>query len=389
MTYEEIAASILACLGGKNNIRANALCMTRLRVHVATPTLIDAEGIENLSGVLGLLQRNDTSYEIVCRPTKVQNIFSAFCNITGLPNDLTACDSTAGAQKPTGARMTNKPALDVHVHDAHTNAQNVPDKHTYQAHNVSDAVRPYGQLHTKGATGAFQCAGLSEAEELTRMLLLSEPGAHEAGEQKSNTPAQNTKQPLRQAGANDTLLNFDVVDDEHAQTAYTHARKGAHDELHVLVLNGPNINLLGMREPGIYGNQTYSHLIDVCETSAQREGFASCVCFQSNHEGELVDAIQQARGVYEGIVFNPAAYTHTSIALLDALKAVNIPTVEVHISDVPAREDFRQFSYIRPACIATVMGKGIDGYAEAMHLLAQHIRKAHTRKATDKKESRA
>lgn len=149
MTYEEIAASILACLGGKKNIRANALCMTRLRVHVATPTLIDAEGIENLSGVLGLLQRNDTSYEIICRPTKVQNIFSAFCNITGLPNDLTACDSTASAQKPTGARMTNKPALDVHVHDAHTNAQNVPDEHTYQAHNVSDAVRPYGQLHTK------------------------------------------------------------------------------------------------------------------------------------------------------------------------------------------------------------------------------------------------
>ena len=88
-------------------------------------------------------------------------------------------------------------------------------------------------------------------------------------------------------------------------------------------------------------------------------------------------------------MFNPAAYTHTSIALLDALKAVNIPTVEVHISDVPAREDFRQISYIRPACIATVMGKGIDGYAEAMHLLAQHIRKAHTRKPADQKKSRA
>ena len=136
----------------------------------------------------------------------------------------------------------------------------------------------------------------------------------------------------------------------------------------ILVLNGPNLNMLGIREPAVYGNQTYADLIDLIETTAE-EWEITVRCFQSNHEGELVDAIQDAYGVYDGIVFNPAAYTHTSVALLDALKAVGIPTVEVHISDVSKREDFRQISYVRQACIATIAGHGFAGYIEAMELL--------------------
>ena len=137
----------------------------------------------------------------------------------------------------------------------------------------------------------------------------------------------------------------------------------------LLVINGPNLNMLGIREPAIYGSGTYTELLDMIRAHAERCG-AEVSFFQSNHEGALVDAIQQAYfdGV-EGIILNPAAYTHTSVALLDALKAVAIPAVEVHISDVAAREDFRQISYVRPACIATVTGRGFAGYLDAVDIL--------------------
>ena len=137
----------------------------------------------------------------------------------------------------------------------------------------------------------------------------------------------------------------------------------------LMVINGPNLNMLGIREPTIYGSGTYTELLDMIRAHAGKRG-AEVSFFQSNHEGALVDAIQQAYfdGV-EGIILNPAAYTHTSVALLDALKAVAIPAVEVHISDVAAREDFRQISYVRPACIATVTGRGFAGYLDAMDIL--------------------
>ena len=137
----------------------------------------------------------------------------------------------------------------------------------------------------------------------------------------------------------------------------------------ILVINGPNMNMLGIRQPEIYGHATYEDLKSMIAGEAERLG-AEVSFFQSNHEGALVDAIQQAYfdGV-EGIILNPAAYTHTSVALLDALKAVAIPAVEVHISDVAAREDFRQISYVRPACIATVTGRGFAGYLDAMDIL--------------------
>ena len=133
----------------------------------------------------------------------------------------------------------------------------------------------------------------------------------------------------------------------------------------ILVINGPNINMLGIREPGIYGSGTYEDLLMLLEQTAAQEALV-IDHFQSNHEGALVDKIQEAYGRYDGIVINPAAYTHTSIAILDALKAVTIPAVEVHISDVSKREDFRQISYVRPACCKTVMGLGLEGYREAI-----------------------
>lgn len=139
--------------------------------------------------------------------------------------------------------------------------------------------------------------------------------------------------------------------------------------MNILVINGPNINMLGIREPEVYGSRTYTDLIEYVVGICTEKG-ASCDVFQSNHEGAIVDRIQAACGRYDGIVINPAAYTHTSVAILDALKAVAIPAVEVHLSNTDSREDFRRFSYVSLYAERTIKGKGFAGYKEAIEYLA-------------------
>ncbi len=141
-----------------------------------------------------------------------------------------------------------------------------------------------------------------------------------------------------------------------------------------LIINGPNLNLLGLREPGIYGKSTYADLIALLQKTCDEEGI-QVAFFQSNHEGAIVDAIQAARLDCDGIVINPAAYTHTSVAILDALKAVALPAMEVHISDVKSREPFRQISYAGMACVKTYMGMGFDGYVQAIRDLKRFVLK--------------
>ena len=142
----------------------------------------------------------------------------------------------------------------------------------------------------------------------------------------------------------------------------------------LLIINGPNLNMLGIREPEHYGRETYDDLINKIKDYCDKKSI-ECDFYQSNHEGCLVDIIQQAYGNADGIIINPGAYTHTSIALLDAVKSVGIPTVEVHISKVKEREDFRQISYIRLACAKTVTGLGIDGYLRAVDFLKDYLEK--------------
>ena len=144
----------------------------------------------------------------------------------------------------------------------------------------------------------------------------------------------------------------------------------------ILVVNGPNINMLGIREPEIYGTEGYQALLDLIGRTAEEEGL-DVECFQSNHEGAIVDKIQEAYGRFDGIVINPAAYTHTSIAILDALRAVSIPAVEVHISDVDSREEFRQISYAGMACGKRIAGQGIDGYRLALLYLKEEYAKLY------------
>ncbi|MBO4902698.1 MAG: type II 3-dehydroquinate dehydratase [Lachnospiraceae bacterium] len=144
--------------------------------------------------------------------------------------------------------------------------------------------------------------------------------------------------------------------------------------MRIIVINGPNINMLGIREPEIYGNSGYADLCAKIMAHAKMRGVETEI-LQSNHEGDLVDMIQNAYGSADAIVINPGAYTHTSIAILDAAKAVGLPVVEVHISDVSKREDFRQISYIRLACVHTIMGHGTDGYLEAIDYLVENYGK--------------
>lgn len=133
----------------------------------------------------------------------------------------------------------------------------------------------------------------------------------------------------------------------------------------LLVINGPNLNMLGIREPAVYGSSTYNDLVDYINTVCSKNDIQGEI-YQSNHEGAIIDKIQSAYKVFDGIVINPAAYTHTSLAIADAIKSVGIPTIEVHISDISKRESFRQFSYTSMVCIKTIMGKGFLGYEEAI-----------------------
>lgn len=138
----------------------------------------------------------------------------------------------------------------------------------------------------------------------------------------------------------------------------------------VLVINGPNLNLLGLREPEIYGERDYTALVEFTSAVLLQLGIES-EHYQSNHEGDIVDRIQSAYGIFDGIIINPAAYTHTSVAIPDAIKAVGIPTVEVHLSDISSREEFRRHSFVSPVAVKTVCGKGFDGYREAAEILSR------------------
>lgn len=229
---------------------------------------------------------------------------------------------------------------------------------------VHDAIAGLTGLASDAADFSLDAPAESDALRVT----ISDKGL------SSSDDAEDDKDAMDLDDMRELMSTLDAEDqkDEPAE-----AEDGAAEEepegARVLVINGPNINMLGIREPKIYGSQSYQALLQLCQEAAKDAGFAECSCFQSNHEGDLVDAIQDAYGSYDGIVINPGAYTHTSIAILDAAKAVGLPMVEVHISKVDEREDFRQVSYIRAACFETVCGLGIEGYRKAIYDLAEKI----------------
>ena len=216
-------------------------------------------------------------------------------------------------------------------------------------------------------TGIDESDDLSESLEglaSTQLKNQIDPGRRMSFDQQASALA-------KALGAEDDEESAEGVD------VLTHILNGTHTPEAkppvVLVINGPNINMLGIREPELYGTADYEALLELCHKAAKEAGFVDCTCLQSNHEGDLIDAIQNAYGTYAGIVINPGGYTHTSVALLDALKAVQLPTVEVHITDVDEREPFRRISYVRLACFETITGLGIEGYRKAIFDLAAYL----------------
>lgn len=300
MGAEQTAEHVLRAVGGRTNVSANDVCMTRLRLTVHDPALIKTDDLMNTQGVLGFVQRNANTVDVVFGPGRVQEVHQA----------LGILSHAQGSDESPVCREEAKPSEE---------ATNVEELLTMLA-DTSDT----------------DILDEEDSEEFDLDDL-------------------------------DDLNDLDDLDDELVPASNADATH------RVLVLNGPNINMLGIREPELYGHATYESLVELCHKAAHEAGFTECSCFQTNHEGELVDAIQGALGAYAGIVINPAAYTHTSIAILDAAKAVGLPMVEVHISHVEKREDYRQISYIREACFATISGQGIEGYRSALQLLAEHL----------------
>ena len=311
MDRQQIAEEVLAAVGGAENVTANDICMTRLRLLTSDPSLVNTEQLSSARGVLGFVKRGSNGIEVVFGPGKVEAVHEAIAGITGIDSDEDAFSGPTAQPAPLHVHITPNPLRD---------------------------------------------AALSQSEEDGAIELASEP-ADTVDELISLLDELPAAEPASSLPADDLI----EVEDDHETPA------------RVLVINGPNINMLGIREPDIYGHDTYQTLLRTCQEAATDAGFDDCTCFQSNHEGDLIDAIQDAFGSYAGIVINPGAYTHTSIALLDAAKAVGLPVVEVHISKLEDREDFRQVSYIRAACFETISGQGIEGYRKAIFDLAAHV----------------
>lgn len=315
MDRHQIAEEVLAAIGGGKNVTANDICMTRLRLVTEDPSLVDTDQLSAARGVLGFVRSGDNGIEVVFGPGKAEAVHDEIARMTG-----------------------------VDTSDAEQGPSFLPQQSSIRVHITPSRLRPAPVAPASPAAGDDP----SPVDELVSLLSEIEPSDADLD-----------------AEEDDALEAPEEGDEACAEPARRRPR--------VLVINGPNINMLGIREPDIYGRDTYQALLGICQASARDAGFADCTCFQSNHEGDLIDAIQDAYGSYVGIVINPGAYTHTSIALLDAAKAVGLPMVEVHISKLDEREDFRQVSYIRAACFETVTGLGLDGYRKALFDLAEHL----------------
>jgi 3-dehydroquinate dehydratase-2 len=316
LVKDDIAEAVLAALGGRSNVLTNTVCMTRLRVTLEDPQIVDYERLTDVQGVLGTVTRGRNGLEVVFGPRMIDGIYHAFIRLTGIA-------AGTDALFPMSRQESN---MRVQINTSKPKAANVSSS----LPGDEPAPQPASVTHT--ASAAIEAPLMDEDDISVLEDFL--------GSSSSTASASRTDKPSGSPS--------------------------------VLVINGPNLNMLGIREPDLYGKADFAALLELCKEAATEAGFKRCDCYQSNHEGDLVDRIQQAYfDGADGIIINPGAYTHTSIALLDAVNAVKLPTVEVHISAVEEREDFRQVSYIRQACIATITGCGTDGYLMAVDKLLE------------------
>ena len=324
MPEATIARNVIEAVGGAHNVLASTVCMTRLRMTLRNTSAVAVDSLTQIPGVLGVIGRGDRGIEVVFGPAVVDGVYQQFCKLVGNRSEEVSPSSSA-----------------------------------------SEAVK--SAMHIVISLENNKAMQLRQSPATTN-LIRSLPNPIRLMQQRKTFRVKISLDELYQLLESDNRVDPNSTPDTKDATVVAADATGRH----ILVLNGPNINMLGIREPNVYGTETYSDLVQLCERAAAEAGFLSCSCYQSNHEGDLVDQIQQALGTFDAIVINPAAYTHTSVALLDALKAVKIPTVEVHISKVEEREDFRQRSYVRAACIETITGLGLKGYVKAITDLATY-----------------
>lgn len=310
MDERNTAERVLSAIGGKQNVLENTICMTRLRIKVENPDLIDREALTSIASVLGMTKRGSNGIEVVFGPNVIDDIYQSFQELCSLSQEMDPEEPPAKA----------KPVV-------------TPERR-----------RSYS-LQVKANSERSRSSLESEDLDMLRSMFPESP-----------VPPKETPNVSR---------GPKLAPAVHEEKAAPKPVDGP-AKRRLLVINGPNINMLGIREPETYGTDDFAALLALCQKTAKEAGFADCFCFQSNHEGDIVDEIQDAWQVFDGLVINPGAYTHTSIAILDAIKAIRIPTVEVHISKVDERESFRQISYVREAAFETIIGMGIQGYRKAI-----------------------
>ena len=329
MDEQRTAEKVLTAVGGRKNVLDNMICMTRLRVTVNDPALVDRKALNSINSVLGIAQRGSNSIEVVFGPNVIDRIFKSFTDLTHLSQDMQV-ERSQHQSKKRSETPENKRSYDIQVKANTERAAQSPDSASMDTDDIELLEHMFPNAQAKSQTETNKQGTV----------------AHIHASKLVNAPAVAAAKSVKSTSEGERLL----------------------------IINGPNINMLGIREPDTYGTDTFADLLELCQQSAKEAGFKDCLCFQSNHEGDIVDQIQDAYYVFDGLIINPAAYTHTSIAILDAVKAIKIPTIEVHISDVPERESFRQVSYIREAAFETIMGQGIQGYRKAIFDMWNHLK---------------
>lgn len=315
MDEQNTAELVLSAVGGKQNVLENTICMTRLRIKVENPDLIDREKLTSIASVLGMTKRGSNGIEVVFGPNVIDDIYQSFQQLCDISQDM----------EPESQPAKAAPAV-------------TPERRrSYSIQVKANSERSRSDM---------------ESEDLDML--------------RSMFPDSSAPKSVPQKEVPNVSRGPKLAPSAHADEKQSAAGKDAPHKRRLLVINGPNINMLGIREPELYGTEDFGALLVLCQKTAKEAGFDDCFCFQSNHEGDIVDEIQDAWQVFDGLVINPGAYTHTSVAILDAIKAIQIPTIEVHISKVNERESFRQISYVREAAFETIMGMGIQGYRKAI-----------------------
>ena len=347
MELYDTSVKVVEYLGSKQNILTTTVCMTRLRFTLRDTTLVQTDDLCALQSVLGVVCRGNHGIEVVFGPGVISKVYQYVVHLL---------DDASKLVEPT---IPERPQGNIRV-------QINPASEMSMDHSFGTGLEK--QLQVSGSD--LVCSTMSEGHGIS----------------------QDVSHPFESDDCDDCDCDEcdDCVDCDDYTTLYSLFNQESEDmvdslaseidiheeidSLKLLVINGPNINFLGVREPEIYGNNTYRDIVELCEKTAVINGFSECRCMQSNHEGDLVDEIQHAYRVYDGIIINPAAFTHTSIAIRDALATVQIPAVEVHISDISKREDFRAHSYISDICLKTIVGEGIDGYRQAIEYIADVLK---------------